>query len=291
MKGRLTIFDLDKLGIITDEVSSSLVDALEWAKCHGLRHVEIRTIDGVNAIDLSDSHLRWIREQVNQSGLFVSCLASPVFKCPLSPSRPVQRGDMFGDQEDTVDGHFEKLQRSIDIAHMLGTRRIRIFSFWRERDPRAFYDEIVRHLREAARVAEERNILLLLENEPSCNGGFAAEVGEFVHAVASPALKVLWDPGNEAYGGRSSFPEGYRAIKEVVAHVHLKDVRHCANGKPVCVPIGSGEIPFIDHFTALQEDGYAGLYTIETHFMPDGGTLADGSSASLAGLKMIVHGE
>ncbi|KIL41380.1 xylose isomerase [Gordoniibacillus kamchatkensis] len=278
----------DRLGVLTDEVSPDLREALDWAAEHRLAHVEIRTVEGRNVIDLADAALLDIRKETEKRGLFVSAVASPVFKCALDPSRPVQTGDAFGQREERVEAHYRKLERAIEIAGLLGTKRIRIFSFWRENDPKAYESDIVTHLKAAAAMAEKAGVTLLLENEPSCNGGYAAEVGRLARLAASPALKVLWDPGNEAYGGKPAYPEGYGAVKDVIGHVHLKDALTDEGGVPRCVPIGQGAVPYGAQLSALERDGYSGLYTIETHYVPEGGTAAHGTGLTLEGLRTVL---
>jgi L-ribulose-5-phosphate 3-epimerase len=215
-------------------------------------------------------------------------LASPLFKCALDPSRPVESGDTFGQEEAGVEEHFIKLERVIAIAKLLGTKQIRIFSFWRENEPTNYFDEIVQYLQRASVIAEKEGVVLLLENEPSCNGGFAEEVGAYVRAVNSSFVRGLWDPGNEAYGGREAFPAGYDQIKDVLAHVHLKDAYWMEDGTSRCVPLGSGKVPVIAQLKALLKDGYDGVFTIETHFTPEGGTRMTGTKMSLDALRALV---
>jgi L-ribulose-5-phosphate 3-epimerase len=278
---------LDRLGILTDEVSADFDDALDWAAAQRLAHVEVRVVDGTNSANLTDAQVADVRRRVEQRGLFVSAISSPVFKCALDPTRPVASGDRFGQAEEGVEAHFAKLDRVIAIAHLLSTRRIRVFSFWREVDPAAHREEVVRQLTRAARVAEAAGVLLLVENEPACNGGFAAEVADLVRGVGSPAVRALWDPGNEVYGGREAFPAGYAHMKDVLAHVHLKDAYHRRDGTPKCVPLGSGDLPLVDQLRALAADGYDGLFTIETHYVPAGGTQKAGSQLSLDALRTL----
>lgn len=280
---------LDRLGVLTDEVSDRFEEALDWARDVGLKHVEIRVVNGVNASALTDGQAADIRRQVEARGLFVSAVASPLFKCALDPSRPVASGDTFGQAEESVEAHFAKLDRMIHLAGVLGTTRIRVFSFWREADPHAHQEEIARHLAEAARVAQQAGVQLLLENEPSCNGGFAEEVAAIVAAVGSPALRGLWDPGNEAYGGREAYPAGYAYMKDQLSHVHLKDAYIRADGTPRCVPLGSGNVPVIAQLRALLADGYEGLFTIETHYRPAGGSPMTGTRMSLDALRAMLR--
>ena len=279
--------NLDRVGILTDEVSADFDDALDWCAQQGMKHVEVRVIDGRNVATLTDEQVQDVRRRVEARGLYVSAVSSPVFKVALDPSRPVASGDRFGQAEESVEAHFAKLDRVIAIAKLLGTRRIRVFSFWREVEPARYRDEVVRQLRRAAAVAQRQGVLLLVENEPACNGGFAAEVADLVGGVGSPAVRALWDPGNEVYGGREAFPAGYAQVKDVLAHVHLKDAYHRQDGSPKCVPLGSGDLPLVAQLRALNADGYDGLFTIETHFVPAGSTQKTGCLMSLDALRTL----
>lgn len=280
----------DRLGVISDEVSANLIEALDWIQAEGLKYVELRMIDGYNISSLSDEQVARVALEITKRGLKVSALASPLFKCALDPSRPVASGDRFGQEEESVGAHFAKLERTIQIAEMLGTINIRIFSFWREQDPSAHWDEIVVHLKKAAQLAERAGITLLLENERSCNGGYAFEIASLVKEVHSSSLRALWDPGNEAQGKHWSFPAVYDEVKDLLSHVHLKDaVIDPISGKPRCVPIGSGRVPYLTQIMELEKNGYRGLYVIETHYVPEGGTKLDGTKQSLEGLRQLLN--
>ena len=279
---------LERLGIISDEVSADFKEAIQWISEQQLKHIEVRMVDGVNVMELTDEQLDAVMGEVEDKGLFISAISSPVFKCALDPERPVASGDTFGQEEENVASHFEKLERAFVIAKRLKTNRIRIFSFWREKNPAQFQEEIITHLRKAAKRAEEEGIELVLENEGSCNGGLAQEVGELVRAVDSPALKALWDPGNEACRGKTAYPDGYEHVKDILTHVHIKDAYVNQSGKARCVPVSTGQVAYREQFQALINDGYKGLFTIETHFTPEGGTKMDGSRMTLDNLRLLL---
>jgi L-ribulose-5-phosphate 3-epimerase len=76
----------DRLGIITDEVCPALPEALDWMVERGLKHAEIRMVEGRNIMELSDAEVIEVRHQVERRGLFVSGIASPIFKCALDPT-------------------------------------------------------------------------------------------------------------------------------------------------------------------------------------------------------------
>jgi len=279
----------NRLGVLTDEVSQNLTEALDWVVEQKLHHVELRMVYDKNIVNLSDEQLDNILKEVESRGLFVSGVASPLFKCALDPSRRVASGDMFGQEEESLEDHFNKMNRIIEIARKLKTDKIRIFSFWREEEPDLYEEDIVHHLKKAAKIAEKENVILLLENEGSCNGGFAVEVARIVRKVNSSNLRALWDPGNEEHGGRTAFPEGYETVKDYIGHVHLKDAYIDNTGRARCIPIGSGNVRFVDQIQALEKDGYTGLFTIETHYIPEGRTAKDGTLLTLEGLKKIMQ--
>ena len=55
-----------------------------------------------------------------------------------------------------------------------------------------------------------------------------------------------------------------------------------------CV-IGDGQIGYDEHFEALRRDGYRGWISLETHYIPQGGTPEDGSRACLSALRRYLR--
>lgn len=268
---------LERLGIISDEVSSDLCEALDWVEKQGLKHVEIRMVDGKNIMQLQDDEVKRVRREVDKRGLFVSVLTSPLFKCALDPSRPVETGDQFGQEEEDAETHLKNVGRAMEIADILGTNAIRVFSFWREAEPDKYIDDIAEYLRAAVRIAEQNGKTLLLENEYACNTRYADFLARLAEKLPSKHLKILWDPWNEDYAGRTSFPEGYNLVNSRTAHVHFK-YRYLALGPE----------PFLSQIQALEKDGYEGLFALETHFIPEGGTRMDGSASALDMIKTYL---
>lgn len=278
---------LSRLSVLTDEVSQNWDEVLAFVEEHELPYVELRSVWRANVMDMERERLRQLRSTLAERGVKVSGLASPVFKCALDPNRPVERGDTFFASEGTVNDHMDMLKQALEVAGFFEAPGVRIFSFWRERNPELYMDEVAEHLHQAARLAEQAGVMLWLENEPSTNGGYADEVALLAAKVNSPFLRVLWDPGNERYGGKIPFPDGYEQVRSWIGHVHLKDAVYTSEHGGKCVPIGEGEACLEKQLDALERDGYTGLYTVETHFVPDGGTPADGTRRSFSGLRRI----
>ncbi len=76
----------ERLGVITDEVSQNVVEALDWVQEYKLKHVEIRMVNGVNVMNMTEEQVTALYQEVLNRGLFISALASPLFKCQLDRS-------------------------------------------------------------------------------------------------------------------------------------------------------------------------------------------------------------
>lgn len=77
-------------------------------------------------------------------------------------------------------------------------------------------------------------------------------------------------------------------MKQLLSHVHHKDAYIGQDGKPRCVPLGSGDVKIIAQLQALAADGYEGLFTIETHYIPDGGSRMTGNRMTLDALRALL---
>lgn len=257
-----------ELGIITDEVDDDLQTALGYIRAWGLPYIELRTIGGRNLVTLDDAEAEAVARTVRASGRRVVCLASPFLKCPLREGRPP------ADDPFVVPGgyreHLAVLDRSLALARRFEAPFVRIFAFWREPDPAAVRDEIAGLLEEPARRAERAGVTLVLENESTTNCATGPEVAAMARSVGSPALRVLWDPGNAANVGEQPYPDGYEAVRGLVAHVQVKDVARPGGGIFGHVPVGRGTIDYVGQLRALAADGYRGVISLEPHYRPPG---------------------
>jgi sugar phosphate isomerase/epimerase len=163
---------------------------------------------------------------------------------------------------------------------------VRTFSFWRVPNPEDVRDEVAGVIAEAARRTEAAGLTLGMENEHACNLATGAETRWVLDRVPSPALGVIWDPGNEAVMDSEPFPAGYDQVRDRVVHIHLKDADENGNW----TKMGTGIIDYRGQFRALAEDGYAGLLSLETHYeAPDGGA-EKATRESLAAIREFCEG-
>jgi sugar phosphate isomerase/epimerase len=181
------------------------------------------------------------------------------------------------------------LHQSFDLARYFGTRKVRIFSYWRVEEPEKAYPYVRDRLAQAAQLAAKADIVLVLENEHACNVGTGRELGHLIKDINSPALRGNWDPGNAAMLDEVPYPNGYEAVKGQFAHVHIKDVRkNASTGKKEWAPVGGGYIDWSGQIQALRKDGYDGTMSLETHYLRADRNKVESTRESLAGLLKIL---
>jgi sugar phosphate isomerase/epimerase len=185
------------------------------------------------------------------------------YKIALPGTHPLHAG---ASELNPAQGEFarqmDELKRAADAAHMLGTKKVRIFTFLRVPDPDAIFDRIVEELHKAIAVAKEQDVVLVVENEHSCNTATGTETAKLFNAVKDRTLMHNWDPGNCFEAGEEPFPKAWNMLdKERIVHIHLKD----AAGKD-WKPIGGGQIDFIGQFKALKDMKFAQTMSLETHY-------------------------
>ena len=262
-----------RLGVITDELAEDFEKALDFISEHYLGYCEVRELWSKNVVRLSQEELERAKQLIEEHHLKVSEIASPLFKynLPGMPSPRPNWGDTFK-AADLSDKDTESLlERVFRIAPFFGTSKVRVFSYWRVEDPEKAYPLVRDRLAKAGAMAAQHNITLLLENETDCNVGTGRELGRMVRDINSPNLLAMWDPCNALGLGEVPYPDGYREVRGLFRHMHVKDMRkNPATGKFQYVPAGKGAIDYRGQFKALRNDGYDGTMSIETSYVrPD----------------------
>ena len=256
------------IAAITDEFSLDLDIALDAMAKIGMTGAELRLIGDHNMIDLSDAEVTDVRRRVEQRGMQVLSIASPVLKCVLPDAPPIDERleqDVFGSAY-TIDDQPRLSQRAFEIAELTGAQIIRVFSYWRTTAPERCLDRIIAALKDLADRAADRGLIIGLENEQACNVGTGAEAGRVLAALNHPALKLIWDPANASILGETPFPDGYSKLPASrIVHVHAKDCV-VSGHTPTWGPLGEMGIDWRGQLAALRRDGYQGAISLETHW-------------------------
>jgi L-ribulose-5-phosphate 3-epimerase len=280
-----------RVAAITDEFSPQDLDAaLAGMTAVGMTGAEMRVVGGKNMIDLSDDDVDRVRDTVEKHGMEIMSLASPVLKCVLPDSSPLDsrvQHDVFGSPF-TYEDQPRLSRRAFEIAERLGARIIRVFSYWRTVEPERCYGRLAEALQALADEAAKRGMVIALENEHACNVGTGVEAGKFLATLDHPALQLLWDPANAFVLGENAFPDGYNAVPaNRIVHVHAKDC-FVKDHKPTWGPVGEMGIDWRGQIDALRRDGYTGWLSLETHWTGPNGDKFEASTICGRNLKQLA---
>ncbi len=278
-----------RVAVITDEITQDFGRACEIASREfRMEWVELRGMWNKNLLSLDATEVGEARRILEKYQLRVTDIASPLFKVDwpgaprsrFSPKRDQFNADFTFEQQDDV------LDRSIALAKAFRTDRVRCFDFWRLDDQAPYRAAINRKLLQAANRAGEQEIVLVVENEMTCNTATGAEAAELLAAIPSPHLLLNWDPGNAAMRGEQAFPEGYGLLpKNRIGHCHCKNVQKKAGGSGLeWAPMGRGLIDWTGQFRALKRDGYHLAVSLETHWR-GAATPEESTREAWAGMK------
>jgi L-ribulose-5-phosphate 3-epimerase len=267
------------IAAITDEFSPTLSEAIPVMQEIGMTAVELRVIDGKNILDLSEDELKRAKDVLDEAGLPVISIASPLLKCVL-PNAPELdsrfQHDAFASKH-TFEDQPRLTEHAMKVAKLFGARMVRVFSYWRTVKPEACFDEIANALTELARLAAAEQLMIGLENEHACNLGTASEAAQVLGSLNHPHLGLVWDPANALVAGEDPFPVGYsRLPKERIIHVHAKDC-HMEGHQPVWGPLGTRSVRWKEQVAALLRDGYQGFISLETHWPGPAGNKLEAS--------------
>jgi sugar phosphate isomerase/epimerase len=281
-----------RVAVINDEITKDFGRACEVAsKEFGMEWIELRSMWNKNVLKLDAHEIAEAQRLLENYKLRVTDIASPLFKVDwpgapqskYSPKRDQFNADFTFEEQDEV------LERSIELAKTFGTDRVRCFDFWRLDDQAPFRSAINEKLRDAATKAGKSGIVLVLENEMSCNTGSGAEAAKVLSAVKNPNFMLNWDPGNAAERGEKPYPDGYDLLpKDRIGHCHCKDARKKSDGGYEWAAMGQGMIDWVGQFKALKNDGYRFAVSLETHWR-GASTPEESSRQSWMGMKTALQ--
>jgi sugar phosphate isomerase/epimerase len=232
-----------------DEISDDFTEQCTVAAGLGLTHLELRSAWGTNILDLDADQLARMQQVMDQHGLRVSSIGSPI-------------GKVFVD--DDFGPHLERMRHAAEVAQLFGAPYIRVFSFFLRpgSDPADHRDEVLRRMRALAEVAEQAGVQLLHENEKEIYGDIPERCLDVVTSVDSPHLRLAWDPANFVQVGVQPFTEGYTMLRPYLTYIQIKDAQ-AADGEVVVAGAGDGQV--VTTIRALRDDGFDGFFSLEPH--------------------------
>lgn len=197
----------------------TLDEAIELFAKIGLEGIEIIVQnDGYKCAiseEASDEEVLSVKKKVEAAGLKVSGLTPYL--------------NLFNDLDEAVrEEECRKLKRVIDMAHLIGTKRIRIYG-GKFVDGETDEDgkklaQLVKSMRECGDYAAKFDIKLCLENHFGTMTTTAARTAEIIKAIDHPNVGVLYDQANIAFFPAEEYEEAIELQKGKIFYVHCKDL-------------------------------------------------------------------
>jgi sugar phosphate isomerase/epimerase len=270
-----------KASVITDELSGDFDTALELAVDLGFEGVEIRGVGEGRFPRVTDLMQQAVPQLCTEYGLPVVSLSPGLFKIrfpePISNDARALQWDhrLSFDELQTARENLrihvdELLPATIDAARTLGCPLVNVFSFERgDSGPESQIPQgVVETLKHAARQAALVGIVLSIENEATCWASTSATAAELVEMIGEPNVGITWDPANAfRVGEDDAFPRGYARVRSLVRHVHFKNAQIDPQSGNRRFSF-EGVIDWRGQLAALEQDGYGGFISIETHQRP-----------------------
>lgn len=246
------------LSAFADEIDPDLSVQIEVLKRLDVNGLDLRSVDNVNVLDLSEEKLLEVKAACENAGLHVEAVGSPVNKVNYSAEAAKQE--------------MEKMRRSISIAKMLGVRKIRIFSPALPKGiEEEHWPEVLAFMKDMADLGKSEDVVLMHENDGHFIGAFPKYALRLFEKLGSPHFRAAYDFAN-------GVPLGFRPMRDwfpwLLPHLeccHIKD----SKSDGTVVPPGEGEGQMRETLEFLIEQGWKGTLTLEPHLKaggPYGGT-------------------
>ena len=171
------------LSAFADEIDPRLDVQMDVLEQHGIGYIEVRGVGGKNITQHSLDEVRELKRQLDKRGFRISAVGSPIGKISIT--------DDFGP-------HLELFRHTLEIAKILETRYIRMFSFYiPEGDkPENYRDEVMDRWKRFLEAAEGTGIMLLHENEKGIYGDTPERCLDLVEEMGNDNLQLIFDPAN-----------------------------------------------------------------------------------------------
>ncbi|MCR5510505.1 MAG: sugar phosphate isomerase/epimerase [Lachnospiraceae bacterium] len=238
-----------KISGFADEIADDLTTQIESLRKLDIHYVEMRGVDGNNLIYHTDEKIKEIRARLDDAGISLSAMGTPLGKIGI---------------EEPFEKHFEEFKRAIEVAHMMGTRNLRMFSFYmpaQNADRHDYRERVFERIGAFADEAASGDVIFLHENEKDIYGEKAPECLDLMKNFASEHFKAIFDFANFVQAGQDTL-EAYAMLKDYIAYIHVKDARW---GSGTVVPSGYGDGHVEEILKDLFDSGFDGYLSIEPH--------------------------
>ena len=240
------------LSAFADEISPDLAEQVAVCRRVGVTHLELRSVDNVNVLDLTADRRGTIRATLADAGLAVACIGSPIGKVPVDDPWPA---------------HLDRFKVAVDAAHFFAAPLVRLFSFYAPAGGNVLdhRDEVLRRFATMTDLAAAAGVTLVHENERHIYGERGDACLDLLRTVNSPHLRAAFDFANFVQAGDDPVA-CWQQLGPYTAHVHVKD----ATADGTVVPPGRGVGHLGPILAAAYAGGYRGFLSLEPHLSAAG---------------------
>lgn len=234
-----------KIYAFADEASPNIDGQITALKRNGLQGIEIRNVDGANVSDITLEKAKEVKRKLDANGLVTWSVGSPIGKIDI--------------ENDDFNAHLEKLKHTLEIADILDSKNIRIFSFYIPEGKSAenYKNEVIARLGQMCEIAKAHTVFLCHENEKGIYGDIPERCLDLHSAL--PELRGIFDPANYVQSGADTL-KAWDMLKDYIYYMHIKDSK--LDGTVVPAGIGDGNLGSIVKNFILKGGN---SFTIEPH--------------------------
>lgn len=235
------------LSAFADEYSPVFDEQIKGLIANDVHYMEIRGVDGKNISDLTPAEAKTVREKLDANGIGISSVGSPLGKISVA---------------DKFEPHLEQQKRVMELAHILGTDRIRMFSYYipAGETPNSCRGEVFDRLGKMLDAAKEENIILCHENERGIYGDIAERCLD-IQRYFGGEIKCVFDHANFICCDSEPYPKAFEMLKDYIFYMHIKDATKDKHMAPSGA--GIGRIP--ETIDALRAYDKKLFLTVEPH--------------------------
>lgn len=258
------------LSAFADEANPQIDKQIEALQRNSIDYIEVRGVNGKNIIKLNDTELSDLKNKLNDAGIKVWSIGSPIGKISIT---------------DKFDEHFEDFKRTVEIANKLDCGNIRLFSFFipRGEEPAKYKDEVFKRISDMLDFAEGTGVDLCHENEYNIYGENAERSLELLETF-SPRLKGIFDPSNYILCKVETL-SAFKVLRPYIKYMHIKDAR-MKDSK--IVPSGYGDGNIKEILSILNKSNDDIVLSIEPHLSVFSG-YSDLSDNTVLGTKEFIY--
>ena len=233
-----------KIYAFADEASGQIDGQIRAMLRNHLNGLEIRGVDGQSIADISLEKAREVRKKMDDAGLTVWSMGSPIGKISIDA--------------ENFPAHLDQLRHVLELADVLGAKNLRMFSFYVPDDKKeACRGKVIDWMGQMLDAARGSDVEMCHENEKGIYGDMASRCCDLL--TVFPELKGIFDPANFVQCGQDT-REAWKLLKQRIKYLHIKDA--LSDGRVVPSGHGIGNVKeILDDFRALG----GSAVTVEPH--------------------------